>query len=295
MTSRSLTVAIAALTGFLALSYEILWYRAISCATGGLPASFGMLLAVYLCGLAFGSGISGALCARASRGESSRQLQALASLVGLATVAAWLVCPAFAWTVTQWGDWRPALVAVAVAAALFGSILPLVCHFGIAPDERAGQNLSFVYLANIVGSASGSMVTGFVFMAVWSLRTTSLALALGGIVLMGLVAAQSTRVGRARGLLGGLVLAGGVAFWLATPVLYDRIYERLLYGPTFLPTTRFEQVVETKSGVVAVSQDGTVYGGGAYDGRFNVSLDHDGRKNGVFRAYAVGAMHPAPA
>ena len=41
-----------------------------------------------------------------------------------------------------------------------------------------------------------------------------------------------------------------------------------------------------------MTQDDTVYGGGAYDGRFNTSIVHD--RNGIFRAYGVGAMHPAP-
>ena len=43
-------LAVAAVSGFVALSYEILWYRVISYASWGLPGAFGLLLAAYLFG-----------------------------------------------------------------------------------------------------------------------------------------------------------------------------------------------------------------------------------------------------
>src|SRR5690606_15396146 len=67
---------------------------------------------------------------------------------------------------------------------------------------------------------------------------------------------------------------------------------RLLYKQRFTEDTRFADVIENKSGVITVTQDDTVYGGGAYDGRFNTSLESD--RNGILRAYGVGALHPAP-
>jgi spermidine synthase len=44
--------------------------------------------------------------------------------------------------------------------------------------------------------------------------------------------------------------------------------------------------------VIAVSSTGIVYGGGAYDGRFNIDLVHD--TNGIFRAFAILGLHPKP-
>ena len=58
------------------------------------------------------------------------------------------------------------------------------------------------------------------------------------------------------------------------------------------PSLAFRHLVETRSGVVGVSQDGTVYGGGVYDGRFNTDLVHD--TNGIFRAFAIVGVHPKP-
>ena len=59
-------------------------------------------------------------------------------------------------------------------------------------------------------------------------------------------------------------------------------YERLLYKGAFTGQ-RFRYLLENRSGVIAVSQDGTVFGGGAYDGAFNIDLVHD--VNPVFRPY----------
>jgi spermidine synthase len=211
--------------------------------------------------------------------------------VFVANVAAWLVVPAFGWTSKRY-DWPPALIAVAIAAALLGATLPLVAHYAIAPDDRAGARLSYVYLANIVGSSAGSLVTGFVFFDVWPVQQIGAVLLGAGLLLASVLVLFSER--SVAGRLVGVGLAGlAVAATLVMPRYYDRIWERLLYKGQFdEASTRFLDVVETKSGVITVTQDGTVYGGGAYDGKVSTSVRYD--RNGIFRAYALGAMHPEP-
>src|SRR5262249_32236222 len=46
------------------------------------------------------------------------------------------------------------------------------------------------------------------------------------------------------------------------------------------------------SGIITVTKDGTVYGHGMYDGRFNTDLKND--TNGIVRPYALSLFHPAP-
>lgn len=289
--SFAVALVVAAAAGFIALSYEILWYRVISYASWGLPGAFGLLLAAYLFGLAVGSRVAGAFCKDETKAGDTKQLRALAAFTFVANVLAWLVVPAFGWTAKRW-DWPPALAAVALAAALLGAILPLVAHFGIKPDDKAGANLSYVYLSNIVGSATGSLVTGFVFLDLWPLQTIGALIACTGVALAGalVLLADMPRVGRLTAFAG--LAAAALVLVKATPTVYDRIWERLLYKSKFTDDTRFLDVVETKSGVITVTQDGTVYGGGAYDGKVSTSLRWD--RNGIFRAHAVGAMHPAP-
>ena len=74
---------------------------------------------------------------------------------------------------------------------------------------------------------------------------------------------------------------------LLTPRLFGDLYRRLsAFG---LP---FVSVVENRSGVITVDAAGRVYGGGAYDGAFN--LDPKSDINGVTRIYAALSIHPAP-
>jgi predicted membrane-bound spermidine synthase len=287
-----LTLLVAAATGFIALSYEILWYRVISFASWGLPGAFGLLLAAYLLGLAFGARIAGAFCKDDARAGDPKHLRTLAGFVLVANVAAWLVVPAFGWSAKRW-DWPPALVAVVLAAALLGAVLPLVAHFGIRPDDRAGANVSYVYLANIIGSASGSLVTGFVFLDLWPLATVAAVVTALGMGLAALLLALSDR-GRATRAVGvAATVLAGVLVLQTTPQLYERLWERLLYKAKYDDaTTRFAEVIETKSGVITLTREGLVYGGGVYDGKINTSLRYD--NNGIQRAYNLGALHPAP-
>jgi spermidine synthase len=58
------------------------------------------------------------------------------------------------------------------------------------------------------------------------------------------------------------------------------------------PDGNFAKVLENRSGIIAVTDTGIVYGHGMYDGRFNTDLKHD--TNGIVRPYALSLFHPAP-
>lgn len=282
-----LALVIAALSGFIALSYEIVWYRVISTMTRGIASSFGLLLAAYLFGLAIGSRASARFCREEDVG--SAQLRVLAVFVAVSNGIAALVAPVFAWS-AKFTDFRVGIAVVVVGAAFLGAVLPLVSHFGIEPDDRAGPRLSYVYLANIVGSAAGSLLSGFVLLDVMSLMNVARVLVVFGFALAAVLVVMSGR--RSAVGLGALGLATASSIG-ALPLLYDRLYERLIFKWEFDGTQRFTQVVENKSGVITVTDDDTVYGSGTYDGRLNVWLQHDDR-NGIVRAYIPGALHPAP-
>jgi spermidine synthase len=58
------------------------------------------------------------------------------------------------------------------------------------------------------------------------------------------------------------------------------------------PIQRFAELVENRSGVIGVTPDGTLFGGGVYDGKFNTDLISD--TNLIVRPYAISAFlaHP---
>ena len=284
------TILIAAISGFIALSYEILWYRAFAFVSWGAAPVFGLLLFFYLFGLALGSLQSKRLCRDRSKEGQGRRLRDLAILIAIADLVGFLVIPALGRFATH--DWRLSFLLVSLSAGTMGCVLPVVSHYGIEPDDRAGMNLSYVYLANIIGSACGSYLTGFVLMDLWSTRAISGFLALAGLsVVIPLLIASCMAKPRLLASVGGVVALGVVAM-AVSPALFGQLYERLLYKNTFTDETHFVQVVENRHGVIAVNKYAQVYGGGAYDGAFNVSLVDD--KNVVERAFAVGALHPHP-
>lgn len=286
-----LTIALGFASGYVSLSYEILWYRTFAFATWGSAAVFALMLSFFLLGVAMGSSRAKRLCS-APGGDRRVYLARLAWLLFAANVACVAVVPGMAFLAKV--DWRPAFLLVALGAGLLGAVLPVLAQFGIDPDDRAGYNLALVYVGNIAGSALGSLVTGFVLMD--HLSTRELCLMLAGV---GFAAAFAVTLlvpdGRAVRLrVGAASLAGLAAILFARETLYGQIYERLLYKRRFEPRMHLKELVENRHGVIAVSQDDLVYGGGAYDGAFNVSLNDN--RNAVHRAVAVAAMlskHPS--
>lgn len=292
-----IAIAIAAASGFIALSYELVWYRMYSFFTWSAAATFGVLLAAYLLGIAIGSLISRRFCRdRKTEGEP-RELVPLGAFFLVANTLSVLVVPIMtrAFTVTWLLNKGLPMGMITLAAGAMGAVLPLTSHFAIAPDDRAGAKLSYLYLANIVGSTAGSLLTGFVFLDAMPMAKTCVVIASIGfatVIAVFLAArggeggATSKQVGTgvaASVVLGALVIALG-------PRLFDQTWERLFYKDKFDGSQRFAEVVENKHGVIAVTEDTTVLGGGAYDGRINTSVRHD--RNGIGRAYVLGAMHP---
>lgn len=296
-----ITLAVAMTSGFIALSYEILWYRAFAFVSRGLPTVFGLLLAFYLVGVAIGADVSRRYTKESSEESNPRRLRVIAAFIGFASAASFLVIPILARLATRtlhvpffpaFAAWELSFVAVAIAAALMGAVLPLVAHFGIEADDRAGLKLGYVYLANIIGSTLGSLLTGFVLMEIASTRTISFGLASAGfsmsvLLLLASDAAGSTLAFGSLAALVGVALSG-----LASRPLFEQLYERLLFKDKFTRDTHLAQVLENRHGVITVDKDALIYGGGAYDGAFNVSLLDD--KNRIERALAVAVLHPHP-
>ena len=282
-------VITAGIAGFVSLGYEIVWYRLFSFTTAGLAKSFAFLLGAYLMGIAAGSLVSNRICKKITNPLSCTRF--LVGTVLGANLLGFLVGPilfnlvlhvSYLWT----------LVPIGLAAACLGALFPLLCHISIRPDEQAGARMSYLYLSNIAGSALGSYLTGFVLMDILPLRYVSVVLALLGLGL-GIALMPKAKLKR-----GSFIASAAVVFVAALFVvqasepLFRGMYEKMLFKKKYLPGMQFGTVVETKSGVIAVTTAGTVFGGGIYDGRFNVGLVSD--SNGIQRAFSLSYFHPNP-
>jgi len=280
--------ALAALGGFVSLSYEIFLFRTISFASGSRSLAFALTLCVFLAGIAGGAHRAGQACERLSPGEAMRK--AVSDLMWANLFGAM-----FLPLVTQFAWMGGAVVGLAIGivyliARQWGTLLPYLSQFGVPADERAGMQASLLYFSNIIGCAIGAVLTGFVLADHLGLIQTSLVLlAAGSVCTLLLIAkldvASNERLRRA--CTAGLISIGGI---LLAPVLADRVLENL--QAKGMSDRAFAHVVENRSGVITVDAKGAVYGNGMYDGRFNTDLKTD--TNGIVRPYALSLFHGAP-
>jgi spermidine synthase len=280
---------LSAVSGFVSLSYEIFFFRTVSYAAGSGPTAFALTLGAFLIGLASGARRAGENCATLPREQTMRRaVTALlwASAVGLLFLP---LLDHLAWS----GRYvlGVAFVLVYLFARFWGSLLPYLAAFSVAADDHAGMRTALLYLANILGSATGSIVTGFVVMDRFGLLAISAALVVAGLACAVLLTTL-------------LPLPRGVRFWrigfaagfavlaiTTTPRLSATVFETLQWKGT-LGAPPLVRVVENRSGIITVAADGTVFGNGMYDGHFNIDLLHD--DNGIVRPYALSLFHPAP-
>ena len=133
-------IAVAAIGGFIALGFEIVWYRIFSWESATNPKTFAFLLGSYLAGLALGALVVERRC-RAIRSAAAHLKFTSVMLVG-GNVAALLVPLVFTDAVQMFSRDDAQLVAmtwVACSAAMLGTIFPMVCHLTVRPDGLAGQ------------------------------------------------------------------------------------------------------------------------------------------------------------
>jgi spermidine synthase len=282
-------LTLAAAGGFVSLSYEIFFFRTISYASGSSATAFAVVLSAFLVGIASGSRKAGEDCETLPREALMRRL---VNLLMTASVGGILFLPMLS-NLAWLGDGVVgiAVLMVYLVARFWGALLPCLAEVSIASDSRAGMGTATLYLANILGSAAGSVITGFVLMDRFGLVTIGTALVVGGIVtIMILIAVLDIPVAEKR---RRLAMAAGLALVAAgaVPALSGQLLENLQWKAA--PNAeRFAKVIENRSGIITVTGQGVVYGHGMYDGRFNTDLKHD--NNGIVRPYALSLFHPAP-
>jgi predicted membrane-bound spermidine synthase len=282
-----LVLALAGAGGFVSLSYEIFFFRTLSYATGSSATAFAATLGAFLIGIASGSRQAGRSCAADDDDPVARIVLdvTIANLVGclflpLLGIVSWMGA-----SIVGLG-----LLLVYLVARFWGSFLPNLATLGVPPDDHVGMRTALIYLANIVGAAAGSIVTGFVLMDVLTL--TGIA---GWLVLIGLLTAIGVFsvlpvANQRKNTLATGAAVLGVITVLANPVLNADILQHL--QPKGTERNDFVSVVENRSGIVTVDRAGAVFGNGMYDGRLSTNLVQD--SNGIVRPYALSLLHPAP-
>jgi spermidine synthase len=280
----NLALVLAAASGFIALAYEILWARLFSFSSGSLASGFAAMLGGYLFGLAVG-----ALFSRRwqGAGTQSSSWRVLSGLIVLSNVACFLIPPVASWLVLG-SSWLRIVPLILISSALMGILLPLLCHLVISADNRAGARMSYIYLANIIGSGAGSLITGFVltdWLRLWQIGSLLL---IGGV----LVSVALTCFFKAARPADWILWSAGLGLACASPFLHDGLYERLQMKDQYRPGYRFERIIESRHGVITVTATNHfVYGNGVYDGVIETQMKPGSM---LIRPYFISALHQHP-
>ena len=281
--------ALAAAGGFVSLSYEIFFFRTVSYASGSSATAFAVSLSAFLVGIASGSRLAGEHCETETREVTMRRLVDALLLAGFTGILFLPLLNHLAWL--DRGILGVAIVMIYLVARFWGSLLPYLAALAIPADDKAGMRTAIVYFANVIGSASGSVITGFVLMNYLGLVSVAVLLVVaGGVCTLFLIAAVTipARDKIQRAALAALIVAAAV---IVIPAGSSKVLENLQWKGA--PDAKhFVRTVENRSGIIAVTDDGIVYGHGMYDGRFNTDLKTD--TNGIIRPYALSLFHPTP-
>ena len=176
-------VAVFAASGFVAIAYEVLWFRILANFGTHSVYAFSSMLATYLLGLVAGAFV----CARWIAPRKELHLAAFARVQLLTAVGAILSLALLGRSrnILTWlgrslesvglgpesslGMIVPdvpliglTLIVLLVPATLIGISFPLATELTVARLSRVGSRVGLLYSLNTVGGVLGSLVTGFV-------------------------------------------------------------------------------------------------------------------------------------
>jgi spermidine synthase len=220
--SLAWAVGLAAIVGYLSLSYEIIWFRAFVLASN-TAAAFAIVLGAYLAGIANGSLRARRLFDRPFSRRRAAVIVAGAVFAG-SMLGFFLLPITAAAAFAGLGYVYPMLLLVFAQASVFGCLFPIICHCSIVSDRGAGARVSRVYLGNIVGSVAGTLATGFFLMDHLSMAALSLWVALFGVAIALAFGLAATSGARSRLAVVAAAIAAAAVLTAIDRPLFGQVY-----------------------------------------------------------------------
>lgn len=300
----ALWVALYALSGFCALSLEIVWFRLLDLALKSNAFTFGTLLCLYLTGSAMGCLIGASFVARFKHPLRAFLvcecvLLAYSGLVVIVLTSLSAHAPVMEWFVRYWqrgGGFKPLakwdwtmilrlyvglpLFLFGLPTVLMGLAFPILQR-AVQRDVRGcGHRVGILQAANIVGCVAGSLLVGLLALG-WLGSTGSLRLLMACGVIFALLGLRAFR-----GLLFAALVLVLVAVCLGLPS-QRRLWTRL-HG-TDDPAALVEEDATSVAAIVPSGREWIVF----VNGRSHSWLPFGGIHTQLGALPAV--MHPAPA
>ena len=264
-----------AMSGFVAMGMEIVWFRHLSSLFGSYRSVLSVILTVILLGLWLGAIAGGRLQERVGHPAvlymGAQALFLVVALSGLASADIrhvladqYAAFPAFLASDGVGRDllelrlnlW-PVLREVGAPALLMGFAYPLANALVQRAERSVGRRAGALYRANTAGAVAGALAAGFALIPALGMQRTLTLLAvvgaLGLVPLFALGLAHPEPGAGRRAVAAGFALAAGVvgiaiAAWTALPA--DHLVRRTIWPPT--PGERVLSVSEGLTEVVGV-------------------------------------------
>jgi spermidine synthase len=171
--------------GFTSLAYEVLWVRTLILVFGATAYSFGIMLSIFLTGLAIGSILSARIADRVK--EKLFWLGVIEIAVFVSIIIGEFLIPSFSSIIQQtrvaWGtSWNVflntililSLLVIGPPALLIGMAFPLGIRYLNNNLKVIGRDVGLLYAVNTFGAIAGSFTGGFIFIAAMGLRNSLL-------------------------------------------------------------------------------------------------------------------------
>jgi MFS family permease len=160
-----ISVLLAGIIGFVALAYEIIWYRLYSFTTAGTAQCFAQLLGFYLIGIAYGSLAVRDVCRQKLSNNVHATLWAAATVVLSGTITAFLLGRALVRAIVQI-PFGMTYLFVFVAAALLGSAFS--ARPAVGPGRGAGESVTSTSAISL--DRLSDFLIGFIVLDRWSYK-----------------------------------------------------------------------------------------------------------------------------
>jgi predicted membrane-bound spermidine synthase len=285
----AIAMLVAGLAGFIALGFEIEWFRVLALGSADRAPAFALLLSTYLAGIAAGCFVTEMFTEKRNPTTVIYTMGFLLLAAGAISVYLPPLVAQLSWKNMPLMDSAPAFF---LTAGLLGSVLPLLCRLAISANLESGRHVSLIYVSNIIGSTLGSLVIGFVLMDHFGMQQIALQLALFTAALGTFVIFFANGRFRIPSVLKLTAIPVCIVAIFLASGLYRNLFGKLIFGPKASAVGYMKYVAENRNGVVAITADDGVMGGGVYDGYFNIDPLHD--KNLVIRTYSLSLFVPEP-
>ena len=233
-TSGRLVLLTLAVSGFVAMMYEVSWTRALSAMIGSSTYAFSIMLVTFLGGIALGSSIVG----RRKPAATLRLLGLLqlgVAMGGIVFLIGYLAAPYLLIALIRAFYYSfPAILTIqfVLSAALMvfatlcmGATFPVASQLYSSKVTILGRSIGNIYSFNTMGAIAGSLFAGFLLIPIIGTERTILAGLFfnAAMALLLLAEAKTSRIAQSVGvilLIGATLGMRGGVFW--KPEIMDR-------------------------------------------------------------------------